>query len=323
MRTGGPGAPLRAVAAAGAALVALLAPAGAGWAVDAAFTLPATPVGAPVGLATDPHRQLYWTTEGGGGPLRIHALRADGSLLGTTRSLDRTTDVQALAFSGGRVYVGDVGGRRREVTVWSMEDPVPTTLVREADRYRLVYPDGPHRSSAIFVDAGQRIHVVTLTPDGGAAIYAATSAPASSAEATPLRRVAAAPAGVEDATVLTDGRVALRGPGAVSLLDPQTYGVRDRLPAPSGEGSSVTVTLDGRGLLLAKEAAGSPVTRVAVPAAPAEPTPRCTVQPSVSASATAAPRPQPAVAWSPALTTALLGAAAVAALAGLTVLGKR
>lgn len=176
---------------------------------------------APVGMATDHDRERYWLLERTSGRLQLTGLGADGTLQGRMESRDTLTNAQALAFVDGEAWVGDIGGRRQEVSVYRVTQPWPGTEILHAPRHRLTYPDGPHDAAAILVDGDHRIHIVTRGQ--GAGIYRAPADP-SPAEPSGLERIADAPAeDVTDAVVLLDGRWVLRTPTTLITLDAASH----------------------------------------------------------------------------------------------------
>ncbi len=224
------------------------------------LTLPADTV--PLGMATDHARARYWVLEAASGRLRLTAIADDGTAEGSFISNDTLTNAQALAFVDGKAYVGDVGGARARVTIYEVTEPWPGTDILRAVAYPLAYPDGRHDAAAIMVDARRRVSVITTGTDPG--IYRAPQTLLTDAPNT-LERVADAPAGVTDATVLSDGRYAVRTATTVIALDPESY-------EPLGEsaigvtqrGQSLTESLDD-GEVLTAAGAGGEVVSLAMP----------------------------------------------------------
>lgn len=244
------------------------------------FDLTVTGVSQPVGMATDHHRQRYWVAAPNpGGMLTLYSVDAQGRYEGRMRSRDSVRNVQAIAFVFDQMFVGDVGGKRETVTIYVVPSPWPTTEINHARQIRLTYPDGAHDSAAIFADADARLHVVTRTTP--AAIYAAPAQP-SETEPNELERVAEAPEGVTDATVLLDGRVAVRTAERAYVLDPDDWSVEAELPIEEGQrGMSLTEALGQRAVITAADADGWAV-EVAIPgretAQPSPPATRAPVQ---------------------------------------------
>ena len=280
-------------------------------------TLPARSV--PLGMATDHARERYWVLDSASGRLRLTAIAADGTVEGDFVSNDTLTNAQALAFADGSAYVGDVGGARARVTIYQVTEPWPGTDILRAVAYPLAYPDGRHDAAAIMVDARHRVYVITT--GAGAGIYRAPQTLGTDAP-NALERVADAPAGVTDATVLRDGRFVVRTPTAVIALDGDTF-------APVGEsaigvtqrGQSLTESLDD-GEVVTAAGGGGEVTVLAVPGpAPA------TAAPQPGAAPAAPPRtdePSSTRTFDQVGTTAsLLAALVVAVLAGVVVVARR
>lgn len=262
-RSGPPARPL--VRRFGAALLTtgLLLTASPTVGAEAAFDLAETGVTQPVGMATDHHRERYWVVANNPGALlTLHALDGEGRYEGRMRSRDAVRNVQAIAFVFDQMFVGDVGGNRETVTIYVVTSPWPATEINHARQIKLTYPDGAHDSAAIFVDADARIHVVTRSKP--AAIYAAPAQPSES-DPNQLERVADAPEGVRDASVLLDGRVALRTADQVYLLDPDDWDVVAEVPIDGPQrGMSLTESLGQHVLLTAADAEGA-VVEIAVP----------------------------------------------------------
>lgn len=331
MRSQGRGRAARWVAALAAWL--MIGAAAPAWAADQAFTITGTTVTDPAGLATDATAGRYWVANGGSGRLTVSALNANGALFGTVHSSDQTTDVEGLAFHGNALFIGDVGGDRSQVMLWRIYGPVPRTVIHQADRYALSYPDGRHRASAIFITNDGRLHVVTRgrTATASGAIYAAPAAAIGTPGSARLQKVGDAPAGVTDATVLADGRVALRTGTDVMTVDASSYRVlqRDRV-ATQSTGGALTPTIDGTKLLWGPEKVTSPVLAVDVPGG-VQATPRASAAPTAegTSAADAAQSVQRTVASVVSALSeggnvlALLGAAAVAIVGAVVVLVKR
>ncbi|MFV0451598.1 MAG: hypothetical protein ACK5LS_05025 [Propioniciclava sp.] len=276
-------------------------------------------VASPAGMATDHAHNRYWVLAATGGRITLNAYEADGTADGAFNSRDYVYNMQGLAFVDGNAYVGDIGGVRPSVDIYRVRDPWPGTEINHARIHSLSYPDGSHTAMALLVDADRRISVVTGGDDPG--IYQAPEkAPAG--ESSPLTRVADAPSGVTDGTVLLDGRIVLRDASRLYTLDPDTYEVVDEADIGDAEnGQSLTEALGADGVITAATAAGE-VTRHEVPGpepATAEPTP----EPSTSVAEPDEPdEPEPAIVQT-GFRWAVLGGAAVAGLAALVVLLRR
>lgn len=276
-----------ALAALAAAVTLWAAPAAV--AEERAFVLAGGVVTHPAGMATDHLNQRYWALQSSSGTLSVQAFDATGARLGAVSSRDRITNVQALAFSSQQLFIGDIGGSREKVTILQMDRPLPGTEINKSMQISLAYPDGAHDAAAIMADASARLYVVTKGPKAG--IYAAPAVvsvlPAwatTPAVANKMTRVADAPADVTDATMLVDGRIALRSTaGGVTVLDAATYQTLGTQPiAAVQKGGSLTQSLDKATLLGAAGTEGS-VVAVGIPGpAPAQPTATSTKKPTES-----------------------------------------
>lgn len=284
------------------------------------WQLPARSV--PHGLASDHANHRYWLLDKASGRLTLTALSADGAVEGQMTSRDQLTDAQALAYDAGQAFIGDVGGRRKEVVILQVSDPWPGTEINKAPAFRLVYPDGAsHEAAAILVDATHRLHVVTTGE--GAGIFQAPESPSAS-EANALTRVASVPDGVTDGTVLLDGRVVLRTASTVLTLDPTTWEVvaEEPLADPDERGHALA---EGLGTNQVVTAAGPDGLVAAMPvpgpSPSGTPSPRPTRRTQVPAQPDA---PEPTRTFDQTGTTiALIAAAALAVLAGGIVLVRR
>lgn len=275
----------------------------------------------PVGMATDHDRDRYWLLERTSGRLQLIGLGADGQVQGRMTSRDPLTNAQALAFVDGEAWVGDIGGRRQEVSVYRVTEPWPGTEILHAPRYRLTYPDGPHDAAAILVDGDHRIHVVTKGP--GAGIYRAPANP-STTDPNGLERLADAPAeDVTDAVALIDGRWVVRTPTTVFTLDAASHAPLGQAEIGVAEkGQAITQALATGDVVTAVGPAGE-VTSTAIPgqAPTTSPTPR-PHRPSVPPVVADAPDPTRTYEQT-GTTMALVAALALAGLAALFVLFRR
>ncbi|MVA76592.1 hypothetical protein GC722_11235 [Auraticoccus sp. F435] len=294
-----------AVLAAGAVLTAAGAvlPAAA---EEVEFTIDDPEVTESSGLARDTVSGWYWTVDDSGGDPRVFAVDESGRTRGTVSFRAEVSDVEAVARTPDGLYVADIGDneRRRElVTVYRLTSPqLGTTSVYNA--WDLRYADGEaHDAEAMVVTADGQLLVFTKEEQGG--IWATGGTPTGS-QLNTLQRVGDAPAWITDATVLDDGRIAVRSYTSVSVLDPDGYQVVASAPLPlQPQGESITQSLDGEALLVGSEGRGSQVLRVPVPEAVAEnlpegssvpPTddPSAEEEPAPSASAEAPGEGQPA-----------------------------
>lgn len=237
--------------------------------------------------------------------------------------------VQALSLFKNMLYIGDVGdegGDRDFVTVFRIDPEADSTNYRAWD---FSYPEGAQDAKAMAVSGKGRVYIVTGGDDPG--IYRAALDPSGS-DVNKLVRAADAPAGVTDAVFLDDGStLMLRTQDGVDLVDGYTWEVRASttyVDGPAGE--SVTVfgsdrMLVGGATLLRDEPLPDGMTTVTpVPAAEPTPTTGASDTAAPEATATVSPSEAPEESQTSEVSRsgtlfAVLGAAAVAILAGVAV----
>lgn len=310
----------RLFAAAGLTAVLVVAPLVA--AIPATAAQPSFELGnnaAPLGMGTDVARDRYWVLNDRSGQLTLHAWTGEGGDEGRMNSRDRVGNVQAMAFVGGEAWVGDIGGRRSQVTIYRVTEPWPGTEILNAPAYRFAYPDGQQQSSfAMMVDSSQRIFIVTTGEKPG--IYAAPEQ-LDAATVQPLVRVADAPAGITDATVLTDGRWVLRSASTLHTLDPATHAVLGEAEIGGEEkGQSLTQTIDGAGVLTG---AGTDGVLSVHPIPGPQPTQEPPAPGKAPAAAGSTEGDVPATYAQTGTTTAVVAALAVAVICAIVVLLRR
>ncbi|RCK70830.1 hypothetical protein DT076_05450 [Desertihabitans brevis] len=237
------------------------------------FTIADEDITESSGLATDRQQGLYWTVNDSGDEARAFALDEDGQTEGVLTLRADVTDVEAVARTSEALYLGDIGDNDRErefVTVYRVADPEPGTTPTY-NAWDLEYADGEaHDAEAMVVLPSGRVLLVTKEQEGG--IWA-TSGTLSGQQVNTLERVADAPSFVTDATLLSDGRIAVRSYVSVTVLD-EDYETEASAALPlQQQGESITEALDGDGLLIGSEGEGSQVLRVPVPEAVAEDVP--------------------------------------------------
>lgn len=283
---------------------------------DEAFKLPTSST--PVGMATDAARGRYWVLDKTSGKLTLTAVKPDGTLEGTMSSRDTLSNAQALAFEGGEAYIGDIGGKRTQVTIYQVTEPWPDTEILKAIAYPLSYPDGSHDAAAILVDADHRLSIITKGPQAG--VYQAPANPNN--QGNQLTRVGDAPDGVTDATTLLDGRIVLRTAAELITWDAHRAEL-GRAPITGQEkGQSLTQAIAPNTVLTAAGTAGQ-VDAQAVPGpAPTTTTPRPSLIPNAQTQATADPAENRTFAQT-GTTASVAIAAALAAIAGLVVVLRR
>jgi hypothetical protein len=272
-------------------LVVVLSCAPAGLAVAAdpvAFAIEDPRITESSGLATDREAGAYWTVNDSGAQGTVYGLNSRGAVRSVLSYRAAPVDVEAVAVHDGRLYVADIGdngGRRPFVSVHFFDNPPAGDRTVAYRSYDFAYPDGPHDAETLLVDGSGRLYLVTKGLQAG--IYVAPAQP-SRQGVNQLRRVADAPAYVTDGVFLPGGRqIALRTYVSVLLLDAQTYRVTARDVVPlQRQGESLTVSLDGRSLLIGSEGRQSPVLQIPVPAAMGDVPDGANQPPSASPTAT-------------------------------------
>ncbi len=263
-----------------------------------AFTIGDDRITESSGLARDRDRGLYWTVNDSGSGPTVYALDGSGSVTGTVRFRADVTDVEAVQYHDGNLYVADIGdnqARRDFVTVYVLYDTDPVGASVRYRAFDFAYPDGPHDAETLLVDDAGRMSVVTKDSDG--AVYRAPADP-SRTRVNTLTRVADAPAYVTDGQVLHDGRVALRTYTAVHIVDPtRNFAETARAATPfQPQGESLTENLADDGLLVGSEGQRSAVYAMpvpsglpSIPAAGATPSTVSTASPAAGAGASGSP----------------------------------
>jgi hypothetical protein len=222
------------------------------------------------------HPGVVWTHNDSGDQARLFAVGSDGR----TRAVLTLAGVEARdweAVAAGRddrgrpaLFAGDIGdnnGVWPEVAVYRVTEPA---VLRDATvpavRYRLRYADGPRDAEALLIDPrSNRLYVATKAQIGGGLYQAPSRLDPTGINV--LHHIARVPPVVTDGAFLPSGRgFVLRdyqqahvytGPGRrVGSFD---------LPLQF-QGESLTVSADGRSLLVGSEGPGSELWRVPLPA---------------------------------------------------------
>jgi hypothetical protein len=222
------------------------------------------------------HPGVVWTHNDSGDQARLFAVGPDGR----TRAVLTLAGVEARdweAVAAGRddrdrpaLFAGDIGdnnGVWPEVAVYRVTEPA---VLRDATvpavRYRLRYADGPRDAEALLIDPrSNRLYVATKAQIGGGLYQAPSHLDPTGINV--LHHIARIPPVVTDGAFLPSGRgFVLRdyqrahvytGPGRrVGSFD---------LPLQF-QGESLTVSADGRSLLVGSEGPGSELWRVPLPA---------------------------------------------------------
>jgi hypothetical protein len=222
------------------------------------------------------HPGVVWTHNDSGDQARLFAVGSDGR----TRAVLSLAGVEARdweAVAAGRddrgrpaLFAGDIGdnnGVWPEVAVYRVTEPA---VLRDATvaavRYRLRYADGPRNAEALLVDPrSNRLYVATKAESGGGLFRA--PARLDPAGVNVMHRIARVP------PVVTDGAF-LPGGGGFVLRDYQQAHVYTGPGRRVGsfdlplqfQGESLTVSADGRSLLVGSEGPDSDLWRVPLPA---------------------------------------------------------
>jgi hypothetical protein len=263
-----------------------------------AFTIKDPRITSSSGLVADGQAKVYWTVNRSPAAGVVFGLDPHGSVKGTLDFRAKPKDIEAVAMSGSRLFVADIGdktAKRAFVTVYFFDNPQPSTTGRTVfyHAYDFAYPDGPHDAQTLLVNSKSRLFIVTKGNKAG--IYAAPSTP-SRQVVNKLRRVGSAPSYVTDGTFLPDQRrIALRTYVSVVVIDANSHKMLARAATPAQpQGESITVSLDRRSLVVGSEGKASKVysmripTRVGDAPTPGSTPPPSTPGPSASPSSTAA-----------------------------------
>lgn len=272
-----------------------------------------------VGMAYDPATEELWLA----GP---DADDGEFTEAGGSKDVSLAADlvsVQALAWSGDRLWVGDIGDANAErefVVVYRLGSTEGGRTTYHA--YDLDYEDGPRDARAMLISGRGNIYIVTADENPG--VYRVRGE-ATRDRMNTLVRVYDAPAGVTDGVFLSDGStMALRTATGIEYIDALAWEplVTDTLVgAPEGEslalGAEDQLFVGGNTAVRTAKVPGADVTTTVAPEAVATPTPTPT-EPTVTPTETAEARPAEEQGPARAGTiTALVLAGAVAVAAGV------
>lgn len=238
------------------------------------FTIKDSRVVESSGLAADQTSNLYWTVNDSGATGTVYGVQPDGAILGSLNFRAKPVDVEAVAFHDNLLYVADIGdnsAQRDFITVYYFANPRASGLTLNYRSFDFSYPEGAQDAETLLVDPAGRLFIVTKGISG--AIYAAPKSPKSQG-VNELERVGDAPATITDGTFLPDGkRIALLSYGEVIVIDARKYRTVATAKIPKQpQAESLTVSLDGKSLLVGSEGKKSKVYAMKVPGA-ATPTP--------------------------------------------------
>lgn len=239
-------------------LLQILGCAVAGWLLIAApavaapseMSIDVSGISSPVGMAADTDGNCYWVTDGRPATTRtLIAVDSSGRRSKTVSWKATTTDVQALAWAKGNLYVGDIGdpkATRDHIQVLS-----PNSLSGSSASWRawdMVYPDGARDAAAMAVSAKGNIYIISR--GSSPAIYRAPSTLSRDGDNT-LIKAASAPSGVTDAVFTPDGqKLVLRTANTLTVLDAYTWKTLSTATISPAGGQAIASDLAGKGLLL-------------------------------------------------------------------------
>lgn len=318
--------PLTAAVALALALGLLPSAAGASGSAASGFTITDPRIKESSGLAASRiHPGIYWThNDSDDGPYVYAVDSATGKTVAriTLTGIGTPRDVEGISLGpDGRLYVGDIGDNRGGSWkhVWIYRFAEPKTLrdaTLKAEQFTVKYADGPRNAEALMVHpVTGRVYIASKDERAGG-LYEGPETLSASGTNT-FRRIGDVPWVTDGAFSPDGGRLALRG-----YLWARTYpwkggravGDGEAVAAPwQGQAESVTYTADGSALMFGAEGVGSRV--VAVPVAPAKPSP--------AASAPVAPAPSPGAPAAPEDGSFTKGALVLVAALTLTLAAKR
>ncbi len=263
-----------------------LAPAAA--AATVAFTFSDSRITAPVGLAVDGEHRVYWTSNAGkSASTAIYAVAPDGSVAARLTYQLAATDTFAIAYDGGRVFVGD----RQSAGTLQVSYVTPAATLANAQiafrSWDFAYSDTKQVPVAILVGPATQLYVVMESGQ----IFAAPAQPSATAT-NRLTKVGDGPAGVVGGT-FDAGSLILRTATELVAVEPTGFTVTARATTPEQAGArGVTGSLNDSQYMLSGQGVGSPVLIAPGPGA------QGSGSPSVSASASGSGTAEPTAAAS-------------------------
>lgn len=297
-------------------VLALVLPA---FADDVSVPEEATPL---VGMAYDPANQELWLA----GPRANRGVFVNAE---NTKEVMLSADlvsVQALAWYGDRLWVGDIGdpdADRDHLVVYRLGSTEGGGTTYHAYDYR--FEDGPRDAKAMLISGRGNVYIISAGENPG--IYRIRGE-ASRERMNTLVRVHDAPAGVTDGVFLSDGStMALRTAAGIEYIDAMQWeplATETLVGAPENESIAVgpddELIVGGNPAVRTTQVVSESVTTTVAPQAPESPTPAPTGEATSDVSPTAAPADDGANDDAPARAgtiTALVLAALVAVAAGL------
>jgi hypothetical protein len=222
------------------------------------------------------HDGVLWTHNDSGDGARLYAIGPDGSTFATvTLAGVDARDWEAMASSTGvdgtaLLWIGDIGDnagtRDNGILVHRVVEPAELADAQvQPTTYRLRYPGVPVDAESLLVDPRNgRLIVITKAPVGGT-VYGAPLA-LDPERPNVLEPLGDAPDLLTDAAFSPDGRMLVRGYGAMRVGAPDFgWSAPVALP-PTEQGESLAVSADGAVVYVGSEGARSRVWRLAPPA---------------------------------------------------------
>jgi hypothetical protein len=227
------------------------------------------------GLATSiRHPGIVWTVNDSGDEPRLYAVDTNGATVAVLTVADvEARDWEAVAAVRGpdgvpTLWVGDIGDNTsswESVRVLRIPEPaVLTSATVTAQRYELVYDDGPADAEALLADPGSGQLYIATKRASNPGMYALPAA-LSSDGTNVLSRVREVPPVVTDgAWNPVDGRFVLVGYVYAWLYADLGAEPEQLVLPPRPQGETVTWSADGRSVLVGSEGVGSTIWRVDV-----------------------------------------------------------
>ncbi len=215
---------------------------------------------------------LVLTVNDSGDDAVVYAVDPDtGETVGRTTYAEEVLDVEAMALGpDGSVWVADIGDNRRarmSVALYRLPPITRRDRTVEAERFDLVYADGPRDAETLLVHPRTgRVSVVSKGLFGGEVFDAPRQL--SQDQPNPLRPVAQVGGLVTDGAWFPDGRhVVLRDYGNATVWDTRDWSRVGRIPMPDQpQSEGIAVDPSGQRVLVSSEGAHEPVWSVPVPA---------------------------------------------------------
>jgi hypothetical protein len=223
-------------------------------------------------------RGVLWVEEDSGNEAAVYAVEPTGKLVATVAVVGATNqDWEDLAWSDGRLFVGDIGDNERErseVQVYAFAEPRTRDVSSvEASMFRLRYEGGPRDAEAMFVDPrDETLYVIekqTVAPES--TVFAIALDDLLSGTVGVLRPVGRIPMSTVTAADLGPAGIAVRNYLVTRVFRwSEDRTVRSTLddmscPVTLGPSEALAQTADGRGLYSIPEGIGAPIAYAETP----------------------------------------------------------